>query len=53
MLRVTLDIPEEGHVYTANMPNTETLEAIESVERGHNLIQADDAEDLFCKLMLC
>lgn len=38
------------HLYSANMPNNETLRAIKSVERGENLIEADDAEDLFRKL---
>jgi hypothetical protein len=38
------------HLYSANMPNKETLKAIESVEKGQNLIKAEDAEDLFRKL---
>jgi len=38
------------HLYSSNMPNKETLKAIKSVERGENLIEAEDAEDLFRKL---
>ena len=38
------------HLYSANMPNKETLKAMESIEKGRDLIEADDAEDLFRKL---
>ena len=38
------------HLYSANMPNKETLKAIESIEKGRDLIEADNAEDLFRKL---
>jgi hypothetical protein len=38
------------HLYSANVPNKATLKAIESVEKGHNLTEANDAEDLFRKL---
>ena len=38
------------HLYSANMPNKETLKAIESIEKGRDLVTADDAEDLFRKL---
>jgi ParD-like antitoxin of type II ParDE toxin-antitoxin system len=38
------------HLYSANMPNKETLKAMESIEKGRDLVEADDAEDLFRKL---
>ena len=38
------------HLYSTNMPNKETLKAIESVEKGNDLVSAKDAEDLFRKL---
>jgi hypothetical protein len=38
------------HLYSANLPNKETLKAIESVEKGKDLIEAKDADDLFRKL---
>ena len=39
-----------GNLYSENTPNAETLKAIESVEKGRGLIQADDVADLFRKL---
>ncbi len=39
-----------GNLYSENTPNAETLKAIESVEKGKGLIQADDVADLFRKL---
>jgi hypothetical protein len=38
------------HLYSANLPNKKTLQAIESVEKGKDLIEAKDADDLFRKL---
>ena len=38
------------HLYSTNLPNRETLQAIESVEKGKDLIEAKDADDLFRKL---
>ncbi len=39
-----------GNLYSENTPNAETLKAIESVEKGKGLVQADDVADLFRKL---
>ena len=39
-----------GNLYSENTPNAETLKAIESVEKGKGLIQADDVADLFRQL---
>ncbi len=38
------------NLYSTNTPNAETLKAIDSVEKGKDLIQAKDAQDLFKKL---
>ena len=38
------------HLYSTNLPNKETLQAVESVEKGKDLIEAKDADDLFRKL---
>jgi hypothetical protein len=38
------------HLYNTNLPNKETLQAIERVEKGTDLIEAKDAEELFRKL---
>ena len=38
------------HLYSTNTPNPETLEAIRQIERGENLIEANNMEDLFKKL---
>jgi hypothetical protein len=38
------------HLYSANMPNKETLRAMESIEKGRDLVSADDTKDLFRKL---
>ena len=38
------------HLYGANAPNAETLEAIKQIERGENLIESTDVDDLFRKL---
>jgi len=37
-------------LYSANTPNSETLEAIKQIERGENLIENDNIDDLFKKL---
>lgn len=39
-----------GNLYSKNTPNAKTLKAIESIEKGKDLIEADSAEDLFRKL---
>lgn len=39
-----------GNLYSENTPNAETLKAIESVEKGKDLIEVKDAQDLFRKL---
>jgi hypothetical protein len=39
-----------GNLYSENIPNTETLKAIENIEKGKDLVEAKDAEDLFRKL---
>lgn len=39
-----------GHLYSENIPNAETMEAIESIEKGKNLVEAKNIEDLFRKL---
>lgn len=38
------------HLYSTNTPNAETLEAIRQIERGENLIESDNINDLFKKL---
>ncbi len=40
----------EERLYSADSPNKETLKAIEKVEKSKDLIEADEAEDLFKKL---
>lgn len=39
-------------LYSEKKPNKETLDVIDSIEKGENLVEADDAEDLFKKLGL-
>ena len=39
-----------GNLYSENTPNAETLKAIESIEKGKDLIEAKDVQDLFRKL---
>ena len=39
-----------GNLYSDNVPNAETLKAIESIEKGKDLVEAKDAQDLFRKL---
>jgi predicted DNA-binding protein len=38
------------HLYSSNTPNAETLDAIKQIERGDNLVESDNIEDLFKKL---
>lgn len=38
------------NLYSEKTPNAETLKAIESVEKGKNLVKAKNTEDLFRKL---
>ena len=39
-----------GNLYSKNTPNARTLKAIDSIEKGKDLIEAENAEDLFRKL---
>ena len=39
-----------GNLYSKNTPNAATLKAIDSIEKGKDLIASDNAEDLFRKL---
>lgn len=39
-----------GNLYSRNTPNAATLKAIENIEKGKDLIEAKDADDLFRKL---
>jgi Antitoxin ParD len=39
-----------GNLYSKNIPNVTTLKAIENIEKGKDLIEAENAEDLFRKL---
>lgn len=41
-----------GNLYSENVPNAETLKAIESIEKGKDLIESKDAEELFRRLGL-
>lgn len=38
------------NLYSKNTPNADTLKAIESVEKGKDLIRAENLQDLFRKL---
>lgn len=49
MREIVLDWMHDN-LYGPKSPNKKTLKAIKSVEKGKNLIKADDAEDLFRKL---
>ena len=40
----------EDHIYGVNIPNEETLKAIEETEKGKGLVKAKNLEDLFKKL---
>ncbi len=37
-------------LYSSNTPNAETLEAIKQIEQGKNLVESNNAKDLFKKL---
>lgn len=39
-----------GNLYSENTPNAETLKAIDCIEKGIDLIESKDADDLFRKL---
>ena len=39
-----------GNLYSKNAPNATTLKAIDSIEKGKDLIEAKDAQDMFKKL---
>ena len=39
-----------GNLHSGNTPNSATLKAIDNIEKGKDLIEAKDAEDLFRKL---
>jgi len=39
-----------GNLYSENTPNAATMKAIDSVEKGKDLVEAKDAQDLFRKL---
>ena len=39
-----------GNLYSKNTPNSKTLKAIESIEKNKDLIEAENADDLFRKL---
>lgn len=38
------------HLYRINNPNVQTLEAIKQIERGENLVESENIDDLFKKL---
>ena len=38
------------HLYGPDTPNEKTIEAIRQVERGENLVESDNLDDLFKKL---
>jgi predicted DNA-binding protein len=38
------------HLYSANTPNAETLNAINQIEKGENLIESENMDDFFKKL---
>lgn len=39
-----------GNLYSENVPNAETLKAIENIEKRKDLIESKDAEELFRRL---
>ena len=41
-----------GNLYSENTPNSETMKAIENVEKGLNLIECEDEADFYRKLGL-
>ncbi len=49
MREIVIDWMHEN-LYSSNSPNKKTLEAIENVEKGKNLVEAKNADELFRKL---
>jgi DNA-damage-inducible protein J len=43
---------KQGLPFPVELPNEETRETFEKTDRGEDLIQCDDAEDMFKKLKL-
>lgn len=39
-----------GNLYSENTPNAATMKAIDNVEKGKDLVEAQDVQDLFRKL---
>jgi hypothetical protein len=39
-----------GNLYSENVPNEETLKVIDDIEKGKNLVESKDIQDLFRKL---
>ncbi len=40
----------EEHLHNVKIPNKKTLKAIDNIEKGKDLVEAKDVEDLFKKL---
>lgn len=49
MREIVIELIHE-HLYSSNTPNAETLKAIKQIERGENLVESDNIDDLFKKL---
>jgi hypothetical protein len=39
-----------GNLYSGNVPNAETLKVMDDIEKGKNLVESENIEDLFRKL---
>jgi plasmid stability protein len=39
-----------GNLYSENVPNAETLKVMDDIEKGKDLIESKDIQDLFRKL---
>jgi hypothetical protein len=39
-----------GNMYSENVPNAETLKVMDDIEKGKDLIESKDIQDLFRKL---
>ena len=39
-----------GNLYSENIPNAETLKVMDDIEKGKDLIESKDIQDLFRKL---
>jgi predicted transcriptional regulator len=39
-----------GNLYSENVPNAETLKVMSDIEKGKNLIESKDIQDMFRKL---